>query len=115
MLADEDRSDIFHLAEFAKKDGPNHGTYLTRLWAAFDELEKEHLKCLERQASVGLYLQHLRASVSAAKQGYSAGDEYQALRAHLADLERAIIGQWPIPHAEVESLVAEVEERDLPK
>lgn len=115
MLADEDRQDILHLAEFAKKDGPDHGTYLTRLWAAFGELESEHLDCVQRQASLGLYLQHLRASAKAVRNGYKVGDEAKLIDAIVADLERAMVGHWPIPRDEVESLVSEAEERDLPE
>lgn len=114
MLADEDRRDISLLAKFAEEDELNPGTFLTRLWAAFGDLEAEHEECLKRQASLGLYLQHLRASAKAASRGYLVGDEARILNAIVADLERAMIGHWPISHDEVENLVKEAKERDLP-
>lgn len=127
LLSQKDREKIAWLAEETDRI-PDEGHWdeteamlMHKLWKDFNELEarataleREHEACVQRQASVGLYLQHIRASAAAASRGYLVGDEAQMLNAVAADLERAAIGHWPISKDEVESLVAEVEERDLP-
>lgn len=75
---------------------------LVKLWDAYQRLERQ-------DQAVRAYLESLRPAVDVAESGTLIG-EPKLLRCIIADLERAVEGNYPIPQHEVKRIAASLKE-----